>query len=447
MDLNIDNYTYSDLLNVFKITNNNTLENAEQMNILLKTIKESYPMEIVYFFTRAYNIISSIFNLNKMNRIDNINNFEIVNEYYNKIKSIKNLENKNVEQIIYYLEELQNDSYANSYVKILPTTEKLASKSNRSLYNNIQTNVVENTVTNSIAPGNINSIKRITKLLNLNMNSCFRSNYFQSNSSDFQYNIPSEIKNVVSMRLISIEMPKSWYLISKNNKNNIFEIVLTMITEQHIESENFTIEIPEGNYSETELEDFLNKTYFCESNNDNLLKYICFSIHPYNKKTTFKILDDNINITLVFSDEYNDNPLITFGWLCGFRMTNYLNIVNNITSEGIFDNGNENYIYVIINDYQYNTNHMNIVGFDKSVLNENVIAKVLFKNTISSFILNDNNPLAQMREYNGPVNISKLHIKLIDKFGVPIHLNNMDIALTIQFEILYESYNFKNVSD
>ena len=29
MDLNIENYTYSDLLNVFKISNNNSLENIE----------------------------------------------------------------------------------------------------------------------------------------------------------------------------------------------------------------------------------------------------------------------------------------------------------------------------------------------------------------------------------------------------------------------------------
>jgi len=447
MDLNIDNYTYTDLLNVFKITNNNSLENVEKMNMLLETIKDSYSKEIIYFFTKAYNVISSIFNLHKMNRIENIDNIDIVNNYYNKIKSIKNLENKNVEQIIYYLEDLQNDSYTNSYVKILPTTENLASKSNRSLYNNVQTNIVENTLNNSIAPGNINSIKRITKLLNLNMNSCFRSSYFQSNSSDFQYNIPSEIKNVVSMRLISIELPKSLYLISKNNKNNIFEIMVTMIHEENIESQTYTIEISEGNYTAALLEDFLNKTYFFESNNDNLLKYIRFSINPYNNKTSFEMLNEFINISLTFSDEYNDNPLITFGWLCGFRMTNYLNIVNNITSEGIFDNGSENYIYVIINDYQYNTNHMNIVGFDKSVLNENVIAKVLLRNENSSFILNDNNPLAQMREYNGPVNISKLHIKLIDKFGSIINLNNMDIALTIQFEILYESYNFRNVSD
>ena len=447
MDLNINNYTYSDLLNVFKITNINSLENVEKMDDLLKIIKESYSKDIYYFFSKAYNVINCIFNLHKMNRIDSIDNFELVNEYYEKIKNVKNLENKNIEQIIYYLEDLQNDSYVNSYVKVLPTNEKLASKSNRSLYNNIQTNIVENTLNNNIAPGNINSIKRITKLLNLNMNSCFRSNYFQSNSSDFQYNIPNEIKNVVSMRLVSLEIPHSWYLISKNNKNNFFEIIVTMIDVQNIESKTYNIEIPEGNYNAKLLEDFLNNTYFYKSldTDNSLLKYIEFSIDPHNNKTSFKILNDSINISLIFSDEYNDNPLSTFGWLCGFRMTNYLNIVNNITSEGIFDNGSENYIYVIINDYQYNTNHMNIVGFDKSVLNENVIAKVLFKNANTSFVLNDNNPLSQVREYNGPVNISKLHIKLIDKFGNIINLNNMDIAFTIQFEILYESYNFSNL--
>jgi len=448
MDLNIENYTYSDLLNVFKISNNNSLENIEKMNIFLETIKKNYSKEIVIFFTKAYNVICSIFNLHKINRIDSIENFEIINEYYQKIKSIKNLENKQVEQVISYLEDLQNDSYINSYVKILPTDNKLSSRDNRSLYNNIQTNIVENTLNNNIAPGNINSIKRITKNLNLNMNSCFRSNYFQSNSSDFQYIIPSEIKNIVSMRLISLEIPHSWYLISKNNKNDFFEIMVSIISEEHIENQSHKIYISEGNYNAKTLEDYLNKTYFCDSNNDNLLKYIRFLIHPYNNKTTFEILHNDINISLLFSSEYNDNPLSTFGWLCGFRMTNYLNVFKNITSEGIFDNGSENYIYVIINDYQYNTNHMNIVGFDKSVLNENVIAKVPFKNTNCSVILiNDNNPLAQTREYNGPVNISKLHIKLLDKFGAPINLNNMDIGLTIQFELLYESYNFKNVSD
>ena len=91
-------------------------------------------------------------------------------------------------------------------------------------------------------------------------------------------------------------------------------------------------------------------------------------------------------LIFLFSDDYNENPLSTFGWLCGFRMINYLNVIKYIESEGIFDNGSDNYIYVIINDYQYNSNNLNIVGFDKSILNENVLAKVPLKNHKFSYI-------------------------------------------------------------
>ena len=171
-------------------------------------------------------------------------------------------------------------------------------------------------------------------------------------------------------------------------------------------------------------------------------------IKKCNKKTYFEILNSSINISLIFSDDYNDNPLSTFGWLCGFRLTNYLNIINSIESEGLFDNGSDNYIYVVINDYQYNSNNLNIVGFDNSTLNENVLAKVPLKNQKYSFIFdNENNPLTKTRIYNGPVNIAKLHVKILDKYGKILNLNNMDIGLTLEFEILYESFNFKNISD
>jgi hypothetical protein len=445
MDLNIDNYSYEDLLNVLKITNNNSLENIDRINNLLADVQKKCSKEIVFFFTKAYNIVSSIFKLQQINLIDSVENFELINDYYYKIKNIKNLEHKKVEQIVSFMKDLQNDTYATSYVKILQTDEQLTSKSNRSLYNNQHTNMINDTLNNSIAPGHINSIKRITKILNLHMNSCFRSNYFQSNASDFQYIIPSEIKNVVSMQLVSLEVPHSWYLISQKNKNNFFKIMVTMIQPKCIESNEYTIEIPEGNYTEKTLEKFLNKTYFYESDNDNLLQYIRFYIDPYNKKTGFEILDRTVNISLFFSEETNENPLSTFGWLCGFRITSYLNIYENIISEGIFDNETDSYVYIVINDYQYNTNHMNIVGFDKSVLNENVIAKALLKKN-SPIFLNNENLFTQVREYNGPVNISKLHIKLLNKFGQLIDLNNMDIGLTIQFETLYESFNFKNIS-
>ena len=136
----------------------------------------------------------------------------------------------------------------------------------------------------------------------------------------------------------------------------------------------------------------------------------------------------------------------TAGWILGYRIANYLN-VDKLVSEGLFDAGGDRYVFLSINDYQYNNNISNIVCFDNSILNEDVIAKVPMNNGKLSLIINDNNNnLAKIRRYNGPINLSKLQIKLLDQFGSVINLNNMDFSLTIEMQILYENFNFKNVT-
>jgi hypothetical protein len=137
----------------------------------------------------------------------------------------------------------------------------------------------------------------------------------------------------------------------------------------------------------------------------------------------------------------------TFGWIVGFRSGNYINIDESITSEGLFDAGGDRYIYVCINDFQYNNNPLNMVCFDKSVFNEDVIAKIPMVNGKLSLIINDNNnALAKVRRYNGPVNLSRLQIKIVDHFGTIIDLNNMDFSMTLELQLLYENFNFKNVT-
>ena len=66
---------------------------------------------------------------------------------------------------------------------------------------------------------------------------------------------------------------------------------------------------------------------------------------------------------------------MTFGWLVGFRLASYKNFTTEIISEGLFDGGGDSYIYVAVNDYQYNTNSLNIIGFDGSIMEKNIIAK------------------------------------------------------------------------
>ena len=137
----------------------------------------------------------------------------------------------------------------------------------------------------------------------------------------------------------------------------------------------------------------------------------------------------------------------TSGWIFGFRMPTYLHIYNTLTSESLFDGCGDRYIYFSLTDYQYNNNNSNIVCFDKSLIESDILAKIPLTNGKLSVIIDDNkNPLTKTRKYNGPVNINKLHIKILDKFGEVIDLNNMDFSFTLEVELLYESFNFKDIS-
>jgi hypothetical protein len=137
----------------------------------------------------------------------------------------------------------------------------------------------------------------------------------------------------------------------------------------------------------------------------------------------------------------------TLGWLFGFRLAKYKNIIQKITSEGLFDAGGDRYVYVAIEDYQYNTNSLNIICFDQSIMEKNIIAKIPMINGKLSLIIDDNSsPLTKTRKYNGPVNLRNLYITIYDQFGNIIDINNMDYSFTLELEILYEGFNFTNIN-
>ena len=130
----------------------------------------------------------------------------------------------------------------------------------------------------------------------------------------------------------------------------------------------------------------------------------------------------------------------TAGWILGFRKENYLNIIDSIQSEALYDGGGDRYVYFCIDDYQYNRNESNIICFDQNTLDKSVLAKIPMINGKLSLVVEQNlsESLIKTRRYNGPVNIKKLNVRLIDKFGDYIDLNSMDFSFTLEIELLYE---------
>lgn len=96
----------------------------------------------------------------------------------------------------------------------------------------------------NISRSNLNNLKRKTVLQTIIINTLFRENYFNTNSTDFTVVLPYYFKNVLSLRLSSLQLPNVIYSISKSNGNN------TLYIEEDITGISGTITIPDGNYND-----------------------------------------------------------------------------------------------------------------------------------------------------------------------------------------------------
>jgi hypothetical protein len=435
-DLNIMNYDYLDILMLFNIDYDFSTIGLNTLEQKIRSISDTVPSVYHPFFMQAYKIVRCIYALYKEGHVptQDIKKIEV---YVNKIKRVPSFEKLGVETLIERLD-------------IFPKNERNAVEFNKLIKEPEMTNFVMNSYPNLVAPGQLNAIKRVTQFLNLNLNTCFRNNYYSSNPCDFQYMLPVEMKHVVSMRLASIEIPNSWYIFSSEQKNNRLSIEINNNGIKNV----FDVVVPDGNYDSDTLQYYLNHEFFFLSGALNDLVYIEFSIDPYSFKSSFKSLwplPSPFFFSVSFYQSGSSGPaqnvMSSLGWIMGYRLANYKNVSTIIMSEGLFDAGGDRYIYISIDDYQRNRNTMNIVCFEDSTMDQNIIAKIPMTNGKLSLTIDDNSsPLVKNRRYNGPVNIRNMHIRVLDRFGEVINLNNMDFSFTLELEILYEGFNFKDVN-
>jgi hypothetical protein len=457
VDLDINSYNFEDLSSIFKIKNTLDIEeNENKIENVLEVVKKKYNQEIYSFYLKASKIILCIYKLFNNNIILDIDDESKVSPFIKKIKKNSHYEFLEVDDIVSpffrefeykpppnNIENVSNQLQPGYSSEFMTNTKNIVSLNNKNI-----TNLVENTFPNSLAAGNLNSIKRITQIQNLNLNSAFRTNYSTTSSTSFQYIIPAEIKNVVSLRLSSIEIPNAWYLFSSANGNNQF-IVSTYTLANGLNTYNITI--PDGNYGASCLTNYLNNNFFYKSMTTTDLKYIVFSIDSYSFKSIFSVTTvaplppAEFYFSLEFNVPVGQNVMNTFGWYLGFRHEYYPDITVSVISEGLFDGGGDRYIYFSLDDYQKNKNIENIVGLEYSILNEDILAKVPMTNGKLCLVIDNSNQLAKTRRYNGPINLNRIQIHVLDKFGNIIDLNNMDFSFTLELEILYESFNFKDV--
>lgn len=311
----------------------------------------------------------------------------------------------------------------------------------------------------------INPLPKNTTSTLLNINTKFRKNFYETNATDFVLDLPEEFKNVVSITVVSVQIPNSNYTFCSSYGTNEFTVELFDLDSNGVVSgspSTHVIKIKEGIYTGAILEEYLNTNVFSRG---ELARIGCkfdqisrkFRFFRDNRQSSDGGKEDTLSITYCFnidfrlSEDKNRPIQLNMGWILGYRQQYYSWDEDYITKkkvnfkldqgynpEAVYDNLGSRYFILCIDDFNKNYSNTLSSPFAESVFNnESAIAKVPNNPNSINF---DDIFYQSRRNYFGPVNIKKLNIQLLDELGRVVDLNRNDFSFSIQIEKLYDMH-------
>ena len=269
---------------------------------------------------------------------------------------------------------------------------------------------------------NPNLKNTITRFVNLD--SQFRSytSGIESSSSEYTLDLSDMLRDVLSIRLYSYQIPFSWYSIK--DENNCFWL---------LSSSNvlYTIKITPGNYTPDEIVSILNKQLGLILDPSN---HVFTSYNNNNGKLTLdlsgcKIKTTGLDISKVIfydiDDKYNTYQRsymnITLGWMLGFRVAE-LNITTTFVGEAnaIIDLNGTKYLVLAIDDF--NQNHVNNTLVSITQVASDLKMPSYYSTDLPTYISNQVNEVS-LSETNGLLVAGKYNTKNVRNANVIYNSN------------------------
>lgn len=332
------------------------------------------------------------------------------------------------------------------------------------------------------------------------IDSLFRQNYDADDNQSHNYTIqlPETINKAITMSISSLEIPLTYHNISEGLNNNVFHIRIQKDDIDISGNIELTIGMYEVRYAgsvthkiandiKTEitgkLSAFISKISGEETLKNDLSNCFTFSVNKTSGFSLFKYdstlvtgatsatdFFENTTITIDFDVNNNketkdqitgkerstscyQNKLYQkLGWLLGFRnkkiILNSSSLIDDNQalelSRSICHINYPRYLYIAIDDFQASSrNYFSIAS--ESIIAPNIIGRINILSLLEEktafrqaaapgdFIYNNKH----VREYFGPTDITKLKVSLLDEYGRPFTLNNMDWSFILSFECFY----------
>jgi hypothetical protein len=380
IDTNVSNYTLSELLAILNMNEDESLSPqsiVEKTNKLIERFKESNPELSVFFLEMQSELLKYAQGL-MVERKQDLSGKIVVEGFSSNISdAIYGPGEKQYTD--WYENENLTQSDSNQANKITDRKQKIQLFGNE--YVPMKQEQIATTDTyplpvkqDSLNPNLKNTISRF-----VNLDSQFRqyTNGIDSTSTDYTLDLSDTLKNALSLRLYSYQIPFSWYAIDSAYQNTCFWVI------DSSSNNSVTVSIPSGNYSQTGFQTQLGASIYEAGFLDgstNIVQYNANSgiitlyfygqvwTDPSDSTNTFTTSESTMILFYDFTGVYQCNNNCynvskhyfnnCLGWLMGYRVP-YIYPVETVgnTAAAILDLNGPKYLILVIDDY--NQNHVN----------------------------------------------------------------------------------------
>ena len=122
---------------------------------------------------------------------------------------------------------------------------------------------------------------------------------------------------------------------------------------------------------------------------------------------------------------YNGNNIVTYEAV--------------LQSDSSYGNSHMHYVFISIDDFNKNFITNSIIAINgTNSLGDNIIGRVSITESFNTILLHtESDTIFKQRDYLGPVNLNKFRIKILDKYGNEIDLNNNNVSMSLEITQLY----------
>jgi hypothetical protein len=382
IDTNVSSYTLSELLTISDIENDNITEDQiiVKTNYFINKFKGKNPKLAVFFKEVQSELLRYVDGLEVHNQENN--DGKIVVEGFGSMNNAASYPAGDKQISDWYENENLTQSDQNQVNKITQRQQKIQVFGNQHAPMNREQIATTDTFGLPIKQDSLNPNLKNTINRFVNLDSQFRqyTSGIDSISTDYTLDLSDTLKNALSLKLYSYQIPYSWYAIDSAYGNTCFWI-LDASTNNAI-----TISVPPGNYSQSAFVTQLNSSFanagfsFSTTNPPNtpvyfnsnsgiitLFLYGGIFIDPDGILPSFNITTSTtivfydftgvLQCTITCASNLNHYFNNTLGWIMGYRYP-YLTVEpSGNTASGILDLNGTKYLILVIDDY--NQNHVN----------------------------------------------------------------------------------------